>query len=137
MEDEALNALEMVGSSHLANRTMATLSTGEARRVLMARALVNKPEALILDEPMASLDLIGRYIVRRAMRNLVENGRALVLVTHDPSDIIPEIGRVIMLKDGRVALDGNMGLMTEQNLTDLYGVPVRLIQIDGRYFAWS
>jgi iron complex transport system ATP-binding protein len=116
---------------------MFTLSTGEARRVLMARALVNRPEALILDEPMVSLDLTGRHIVREALRSLANSGRALVLVTHDPSDIIPEIDRVVMMKDGRVIEDGGIEIITAENLSALYGVSIDLIRVDGRYIAWS
>ncbi|MDW5564354.1 MAG: ATP-binding cassette domain-containing protein [Methanomassiliicoccus sp.] len=137
MEEKAMVALSQVGSGHLSSRTMATLSTGEARRVLMARALVNEPEALILDEPMNSLDLTGKHIVREAMRSLAQSGRTLVLVTHDPSDIIPEIRRVILMKDGQVFRDGGITELEERNLTELYGVSVRMTKIDDRYFAWS
>lgn len=137
MGRRAIDALASVGSARLALRTMSTLSTGEARRVLMARALVNEPEALILDEPMNSLDLTGKHIVREAMRSVARSGRTLVLVTHDPSDMIPEIERVILMKDGGVFRDGTVAELNEENLTELYGVPVRLAELDGRYFAWS
>ena len=103
----------------------------------MARALVHRPEALILDEPMVSLDLAGRHIVRKAMRSLAKSGRALVLVTHDPSDIIPEIDRVVMMKDGQVVEDGGIDIVTAENLSALFGVPIDLIRVDGRYIAWS
>jgi len=116
---------------------MSTLSTGEARRVLMARALVSEPEALILDEPMSSLDLTGKHIVREAMRSIARSGRTLVLVTHDPSDLIPEIDRVILMKDGRIFRDGTVDELNEENLSELYGIQVRLLKIEGRYFAWS
>ncbi|MCK7510306.1 MAG: ATP-binding cassette domain-containing protein [Desulfobacterales bacterium] len=85
MEKLAMNALTAVGSTHLAARRYYTLSTGEARRVLMARALVNSPEALILDEPMNSLDLTGKR-AGSVGYSVGGQGRAvaLVLVTHDP-----------------------------------------------------
>ncbi|MCG7840276.1 MAG: ATP-binding cassette domain-containing protein [Methanomassiliicoccales archaeon] len=137
MEEVAMKALASVGSQHLAHRRVYTLSTGEARRVLMARALVNAPEALILDEPMNSLDLTGKHLVRQAIRSLAKEGRALVLVTHDPSDIVPEIDRVVMVKDGTIFKDGGLELLNEENLTRLYGVPIRLGNMEGRYFAWS
>lgn len=137
MEGKAVCALSLVGSAHLAPRTMSTLSAGEARRVLMARALVNGPEALILDEPMNSLDLTGKHIVREAMRTLARSGKTLVLVTHDPSDMIPEIERVMLMKGGRIVKDGTIAELSERNLSELYGVPVRLAMVDGRYFAWS
>ena len=137
MIEHATEALRRVGSEHLAGRRVDTLSMGEARRVLMARALVNRPEALILDEPMNALDLTGKHLVRGAMRTVAARGRSLVLVTHDPSDIIPEIGRVIMMRHGQVFRDGGREMLTEENLSELYDVPVRLLSAEGRLWAWS
>jgi iron complex transport system ATP-binding protein len=137
METLALQKLASVGSEHLASRRFHTLSTGEARRVLMARALVNSPEALILDEPMNSLDLTGKYLVRQAIRSLAKEGRALVLVTHDPSDIIPEIDRVVMVKQGTIFRDGGLELLNGEELSALYGAPIGLRNIEGRFFAWT
>ena len=104
--------------------------------MLMARALVNSPEALILDEPMNSLDLTGKRLVRAAIRKLAKEGRSLVLVTHDPADIVPEINRVVMIKDGRVFRDGGLPLLNEENLSILYDGPVGLRLVDDRYVAW-
>jgi iron complex transport system ATP-binding protein len=137
METMALERLASVGSTHLAHRRFHTLSTGEARRVLMARALVNSPEALILDEPMSSLDLTGKHLVRQAIRSLAREGRALVLVTHDPSDIIPEMERVVMVKQGTIFRDGGMELLNGEELSALYEAPVGLENIGGRFFAWT
>ena len=136
MEKLAIGALEEVGSTHLAIRRYHTPSTGEARRVLMARALVNSPEALILDEPMNSLDLTGKGLVRSAIRTLAKEGRSLVLVTHDPADIVPEMDRVVMMKDGSVFRDGGLQLLNEENLSMLYDGPIGLCRIEGRYVAW-
>jgi iron complex transport system ATP-binding protein len=137
MEARARKALATVSSEHLALREVSTLSMGEGRRVLMARALVNEPEALILDEPMSSLDLTGKNLVREAMRSLAQNGRTLVLVTHDPSDIVPEVDRVIMMKNGRVFKDGSMDLIDGPTLTDLFDTPVQVCKIGDRFMAWS
>jgi iron complex transport system ATP-binding protein len=137
MRDAAVRSLSCIGISHLAKRTMSTLSTGEARRVLIARALVNDPEALILDEPMSSLDLTGKYHVRSSMHTLAESGRTIILVTHDPSDIISEINRVIMMRDGSIFRDGGLELINEDLLSMLYGVEVGVRMDKGRFFAWS
>jgi iron complex transport system ATP-binding protein len=137
MEKRADEALALVDSAHLADRVVSTLSMGEARRVLIARALVNDPEALILDEPMSSLDLTGKHLVRQAMRSLAKRGKAIVLVTHDPADIIPEIDRVVMMQDGSIFSDGGLDSMTEESLSALFGVPIRLLQTGGRFCAWS
>jgi iron complex transport system ATP-binding protein len=137
MNRRAREALASVGSERLGRKLMSIMSTGEARRVIMARALVNEPEALILDEPMNGLDLTGKHLVREAMRTLVKGGRSLVLVTQDPSDIIPEIDRVIMIKNGRIILDDGMDALNEGNLSRLFGVPVRLCHRGDRWWAWS
>jgi iron complex transport system ATP-binding protein len=137
MDRRAREALASVGSQRLARKQMSVMSMGEARRVIMARALVNEPEALILDEPMNGLDLTGKHLVREAMRTLVGRGKALILVTQDPSDIIPEIDRVIMVKNGRIIIDDGIEALNEQNLTDLFKVPVRLCHRDDRWWAWS
>lgn len=137
MNRRAREALATVGSARLASRSMSVMSMGEARRVIMARALVNEPEALILDEPMNGLDLTGKHLVREAMRTLVGRGKTLILVTQDPSDIIPEIDRLIMLRNGKVFLDDGISSMNERNLTSLFKVPVRLCRQDDRWWAWS
>ena len=137
MTRKAREALASVGSERLARRSVSVMSMGEARRVIMARALVNQPEALILDEPMNGLDLTGKHLVREAMRALVGRGKALVLVTQDPSDIIPEIDRVIMVKDGRIFLDDGLEALNESNLTKLFNVPVSLCHRGDRWWAWS
>lgn len=137
MERRALDALSSVGSEHLARRKLNTLSMGEARRVLMARALVHDPEALILDEPMNSLDLTGKHLVRQAMISLARSERTIIMVTHDPSDIIPGMERVVMMKDGRIFRDGTIDLLNEESLSALFGVPVKLRREEGRCFAWS
>jgi iron complex transport system ATP-binding protein len=137
MSRRAREALATVGSERLGRELMSIMSTGEARRVIMARALVNKPEALILDEPMNGLDLTGKHLVREAMRKLAEGGRSLVLVTQDPSDIIPEIDRVIMIRNGRIILDDGIGALNEGNLSRLFGVAVRLCHRGDRWWAWS
>ncbi len=137
MEDKAKRSLASVGSEHLAARKMHTLSTGEVRRVLMARALVNDPKALILDEPMNALDLTGKHLVREALIRLANSGKGMILVTHDPSDLIPEIERVILMQNGQIFKDGDIRVMSEENLSALFKVKVHLSSIDGRYFAWS
>lgn len=137
LRDRALEALSKVGSAHLAPRAVASLSTGEARRVLMARAMVDDPMALILDEPMTSLDLIGKGMVMEAMRSLAKNGGALVLVTHDPSEIPPEVERVVMMKHGRIFIDSDVSALNQENLRSLYEVPLKLRKVEGRYLVWS
>jgi iron complex transport system ATP-binding protein len=86
---------------------------------------------------MNSLDLTGKHLVRESMRSLAKTGRTLVLVTHDPADIIPEMERVIMMKGGRVFSDGGMDTLNEEKLSELFAVPIKLTRADGRYWARS
>ncbi len=136
-EEAALAALAELEVAHLAERTMTTLSTGEARRVLFARALVHDPAVLVLDEPCAGLDPHAAYHVRRALRTLAAGGRSLVFVTHHVEDIVPEIDRAVLLKDGRIVADGpKRGLMTAETLGELFDIPVRVEEREGEYRLW-
>ncbi len=121
---------------HLAQRDMTHISSGEARRLLLARALIHNPATLVFDEPMNSLDLTAQHLVKDDMRAIAKKGQGLVLVTHRLEDIIAEIERVILLKEGRVIADGKKEkVLTAPLLRKLYGVPLKLIQSDGIYFA--
>ncbi|OFV90881.1 MAG: hypothetical protein A3G76_16335 [Acidobacteria bacterium RIFCSPLOWO2_12_FULL_65_11] len=82
------------------------MSTGETRRVLIARALVTAPKALVLDEPTAGLDMIARRRFLEHVRAIARAGTTVVLVTHHVEDIIPEVDHVVFLKNGRVILTG-------------------------------
>lgn len=127
-------AMELLGISELAQRDMLTLSSGQARRVLIARALVHDPETLILDEPCTGLDPQGMYYVRHSMRELVHAGKSLVLVTHYPEDLIPEIQRIIMIKSGVVFADGAKSeLLTSEQMSALFDIPVKVREEQGYY----
>ena len=131
-------ALDFVGVGGLADRDVMTLSTGQARRVLIARALVGQPVALVLDEPCTGLDPEGMRSVRRCMRSLAQSGISLILVTHYPEDVVPEIERVVLLKDGSIAADGRKeDLLTSESLSSLFDVPLRVMRYGerGEYFA--
>ena len=127
-------ALEFVGIGHLADRDVMTLSSGQARRVLIARALVHDPEVLVLDEPTTGLDPEGMYYVRKAMRDLTAAGKAIILVTHYPEDIIPEIKRVVMIREGKLFADKpKEEALTSECVSDLFGVPLRILSQDNYY----
>ena len=125
MRQAAEEALARTGAGHLAGRSMATLSTGEARRVLIARALAHRPDALLLDEPCAGLDPAARRDFLQTLRGIAQGGVTLVLVTHHIEEILPEIEHLILLRDGRVLHDGpRADLLNDAVLTDLFGLPV-------------
>ena len=136
-ERRAMSVLGELEVSHLAERTMNTLSTGEARRVIIARALVHDPAVLVLDEPCAGLDPHAAYNVRLAVRSLARGGRSLVLVTHHVEDIVPEIERVVMVQDGRIVADGpKTALLNSERLGELFDIPVSLEEREGNYRLW-
>jgi iron complex transport system ATP-binding protein len=135
MRRQAAEALARMGASHLARRWLDAMSSGEARRVLLARALVSAPRVLILDEPTTSLDLVARHDFMERVRHIAQAGATLILVTHHIEEIVPEIGRVILLRDGRVVADGPKGeILTAERLSALFGAPVGLDE-SGGYFS--
>ena len=132
--EELLSELDI---ERLAARTMNTLSTGEARRALIARALVHDPPVLVLDEPYAGLDPTARFHFAGVVRTLTGRGRGLLLVTHHIEDIPPEVERVVMLREGRVFADGPKAeLLTSDRLSALFGIPAHVEQRDGVYRMW-
>lgn len=123
----ALEALDLMSVAHLEKRDVMTLSSGQQRRVLFARALVSNPETLILDEPCTGLDPEGMYYVRKSMRKLAHAGKGIILITHYPEDVIPEIQRLILIKDGLLFADGpKEKLLTSQTMTKLFDVPLQV-----------
>lgn len=137
MTVRATDAMALMEVSHLADRPMCELSSGELRRLLIARALVHNPKALLLDEPSTSLDLHAQRALARSLSRLAQSGVTLVMVTHSLHDIVPEIGRVIFLRDGKVAEDGpKASMLTAEKLSELFDCQVRVEQRDGYYNAW-
>ena len=135
--ERAEAALADVGASHLAERNVEEMSSGEAQRILIARALVHKPQTLVFDEPTNSLDLLMQRELRETMRRLVQSGVGMVLVTHQTADIIPEIERVVLMREGRIADDGPKNeMLSEEKISALFGFPVRVDRRDGYYHAW-
>lgn len=120
-------ALERLGIAHLADRPVAQMSSGEAKRTLIARALVHEPQTLLFDEPSNALDIGAQLQLRETMRELAQSGLGILLVTHHVPEIIPEIERVVLLREGRILADGpKAAILTEQNLSNLFQANVRL-----------
>ena len=125
-------ALARVGISHLADRPLSEMSSGEAKRTLVARALVHEPETLLFDEPGTALDIGVLAELKETMRQLARSGVGVLLVTHHVSEIIPEIDRVVLLREGALFADGPKAeVLTEQRLSALYGVPVKIVRHEG------
>ena len=137
MRQKAQQALELLEVPHLESRFVDELSSGEARRILIARAMVHAPAALLLDEPTNSLDLRATLELRGMFRKLAQSGTGLLIVTHHLPDIIPEIERVILIKDGRIYADGPKDqLLNTAHLSELFGLNVGVSRRDGYYHLW-
>jgi iron complex transport system ATP-binding protein len=127
-------ALAHLGIAHLAGRPVAQMSSGEAKRTLIARALVHQPQALLFDEPSNALDIGAQMQLRDTMRSLARGGLGILLVTHHVSEIIPEIQRVVLLREGRIVADGpKQDMLTSEKLSALFGADIQLARRDGYY----
>ena len=136
MRRRAAEALAAVGATHLAPRTLDQMSSGEARRVMLARVLATSPRALVLDEPTTGLDLGTRHGLMEQVRGIVRGGTTLVLITHHSEEIVPEIERVILLQAGQVVADGpKAAVLTAERLSRLFGLPIMVETAGGYYYA--
>lgn len=125
MRERSHRALAAAGVSHLVGREMSTLSTGEARRVLIARALVHRPKALLLDEPCSGLDPATRRRFLETLRDLARAGTTLLMVTHHVEEVLPETEHLILLSDGRLAAEGRKEkLMNAERLSALFDASI-------------
>jgi iron complex transport system ATP-binding protein len=134
MQEKAREVMELLEIAHLAERSTNELSSGEARRILIGRALVHDPQALVLDEPTTSLDLHATHELREILRKLARAGISLIMVTHHLPDIIPEMGRVVLIRNGRIFCDGPKDqVFHSETLTHLFGIPVEVLERGGYY----
>jgi iron complex transport system ATP-binding protein len=134
MRERATSALQRVEALHLADRPLNELSAGERRRVLIARALVTDPDALVLDEPTTGLDLVARHRFLRSVSRLARHGTTVILVTHHVEEIVPDTKKVVLLRAGTVAFAGSREeAITAPRLSALFGAPLD-VERSGDYF---
>ena len=137
MRERAVEALERMEALHLAQQLVGEMSAGEKRRIMIARALVHRPRQLLLDEPSNALDLAAQRELRDILRRLASEGTGLVLVTHHLGDILPEIERIILMRDGRIVGDGpREDLLTAPKLSELFNTNVRIGRDDEWMHSW-
>jgi iron complex transport system ATP-binding protein len=131
---QSFEVMKTVGVEHLTTRLFREMSLGEQRRLLLARALVHDPSFLILDEPTTGLDVQGGFQYLTCIRAYMRLGHTVILVTHHLHEIPPEIGRVVLLKDGQVVGDGpKPDLLTAERLSSLFQTPLQVFERDGWY----
>lgn len=127
MRQRADRTLASMDAHHLKNRRFNRMSAGEARRVLIARALVTSPEVLVLDEPTTALDLVARERCLQRIRDIARRDTTVIIVTHHLEEVLPEITNVILLKEGRAVFSGpKKEVLTSENLSSVYDHPLEL-----------
>jgi len=132
----ALEVMDDLAISDLADKPLGQMSTGQQRRCLLARALVHDPDTLILDEPTAGLDLAASFDLLHRIRELAAAGKSLLFVTHQLNEIPPDIRRVILIRKGRIMADGEKSqVLTGENLFRTYDTNIRVSEVGGYYLA--
>lgn len=125
-----------LGIADLEDRPFGNLSTGQQARLLLARAMVHRPNTLILDEPTAGLDYQASFQYLELMRSLFREGTSIIVVTHHVHEIPPEIDRIVLLQKGQLFADGKKkDIMTTENLSQLFGTPMQLTETQGYFQA--
>lgn len=133
----AKETMAAIQVSDLMDRLFSTLSTGQQRRLLLARALVHKPHTLILDEPTTGLDIQGSFRLINTIRNLSKRGATILLVTHHISEIPPEIDRIILMRSGKIFADGGKEtVLNETSLRELFDSRLTLVESNGYYHVY-
>jgi iron complex transport system ATP-binding protein len=130
--------LRLLGMGDLADRRFGTLSDGERKRALIARALMTDPEILLLDEPAAGLDLGGREQLVTRLSDMAADPTAptTVLVTHHVEEIPPSITHALLLRGGASVAQGRVeDVLTNEALSATYGIPLEVLRRDGRWSA--
>lgn len=145
MRERAEEILMLVGAENLRAKLVSEMSAGQQRRVMIGRAMAGTSSSeeggtvqmLLLDEPSNALDLGAQHDLRETLRDLANRGTAILLITHNIADILPEIDRIVMMRDGHVTADGSKAqLITEQALSDLFGRDISVSERDGYMNAW-
>lgn len=144
MQNRADEVLELLDAGSLRDQFVGHMSAGQQRRIMIGRALVGSSSSfggnrqmLLLDEPSNALDLAAQQDLRDLLRRLAQQGTGILLITHHVSDIIPEIDRILMMKDGRIVADGPKSeLLTASRLSSLFDTEVLLSERGGFHYAW-
>ena len=132
--NRAKEVMELLSISELQDREFSTMSSGEQRKFLLARSLVNDPAVLVFDEPTSGLDMSTCFQYLEIIRELIGMGKKVILVTHHVHEIPPEVTRVILLKEGRVVEDGDKDqILNDASLTNLFDWPIKVIKENGYY----
>jgi iron complex transport system ATP-binding protein len=144
MRERAEEIVHEVGAEKLRAKPVGEMSAGQQRRIMIGRAMAGASEdgrgevqMLLLDEPSNALDLAAQHDLREMLRKLAQRGIAILLITHHIADILPEMKRIVMMREGRVIADGTKSdLLTAEKLSELFGRDIQMSERDGYFNAW-
>jgi iron complex transport system ATP-binding protein len=145
MRERAEEILVLVGAEKLRDKPVGEMSAGQQRRTMIGRAIAgtsvragsSEVQMLLLDEPSNALDLGAQHDLRELLRGLAAKGMAIMLITHHIADILPEMDRIVMMREGRVVADGTKAAMlTEERLSGLFGRDIVMTERGGYWNAW-
>jgi len=126
---QSLEALRMVDGIGLAHRPLSELSGGELQRVFLAQALVGKPDLLLLDEPLANLDIRRETQLIRLVADVVQAQHiAVLLIAHDINPLLPVVDRIIYIANGKVVSGKPEAIVTSDTLSSLYNAPIEVLR---------
>ncbi|MFI5270853.1 MAG: metal ABC transporter ATP-binding protein [Candidatus Saccharimonadales bacterium] len=124
----AMDILASLDASELANRPLSELSGGELQRVFLAQALIGKPDLLLLDEPLANLDIRRETQLIRLIHSVAKDQNiAVLLIAHDINPLLPVVDRIIYIANGKVASGRTGEIITSKRLSQLYGAPIEVL----------
>tara|TARA_Y100001968_G_scaffold202155_1_gene185639 strand:- start:2097 stop:2894 length:798 start_codon:yes stop_codon:yes gene_type:complete len=134
-EKKANDSLKILDLEKYSMSLFGNLSDGLKRRVLLARAIINKPKILILDEPCIYLDFKSKYIILDYLSKIIRTGTSVLIVTHSIENIIPEIDKVVIINEGLVVKQGTVSECIEsQILSDVFNMQVQVKRIRGKLY---
>jgi iron complex transport system ATP-binding protein len=140
MRERVEEILPLVHAEDLREKLIGEMSAGQQRRVMIGRALAGTSggvQMLLLDEPSNALDLAAQRDLREMLRKLAQQGTSILLITHHIADILPEMDRIVMMRDGRVVGDGGKReLLTGKILGGLFGGEIHVNERDEWFNAW-
>ena len=133
--DNLINQWEL---SNIIETEFQTLSDGQKRRALLARALVYEPKILVLDEPFCNLDLKSSFILNQNIKKLLNQSVNIIYVTHNLESILSKTNRVLLMKDGKIINDGcPKELINTKNISNLFNISIKVIEQEGYWRVLS